>query len=565
MAGRDDSRVAYVEDCPSDGVEASADTRQFAHTRARRQSYHGALERAATVRKGDEVSDSGYSSHAGATVASTDLKPESRRRMLERMPKISSKTTVDPAKKKRPTLSHAKTASNSYANETLQGGPSARSPNKSKPKAHSHCDCLECKPLRRTVQKSPLEQPWGLEFPPESSSARRSTEEPPYPYDYRLRPRAVTSSFRAARPTSLFTDSARYESTYPTSSYDSAYARATPLPGPSYMDIPSRDPYAPPLPSYQGSSSYSDYPERYLSTASRSLPQRMSTYEAPRPPTYYESYGEYDNLPTPTWTRRDPADPLYYDSRRDDDYLKMPPPAPRPAPRHTNSTSAAQDIRRRASNRISEAGATVSSERMGRSAAPSAPTTSRRPRLSSTSRAQKTQSYYGGMTTTKVESQSRPRSKSRPRATPYGPEKIHDQERQAEAYQQATGTVPSDGYYAQHQRKVQMPGSSSGSRSRASSSRDEADGRSRGGSRSTNQGVKVSFDRSTGVHLSGIDGHDVTFNSGIDGEQVELIIGKQQYKTVGRSRDGRSSTQSRRSSSKVPMDRAPMDREPQWI
>ncbi|KAI9846429.1 MAG: hypothetical protein M1837_004020 [Sclerophora amabilis] len=577
-----DSKIAYVEDCAADGNETVSGTRQFAQANAsRRQSYQPPLVHKGL--KGDEVSDSGYSSHAGATVASEDSVPEHRHHLLPR--RLSKAKTSESPKKRRPTLFPSKTVANSHSNDlSLKGGSSSRSSGKAKPLLHERCNCDQCLSGMKGVpsSSSPLERPWDLELPPveprprykealpTSASRRLSTGPSSVPQEYQPRPRAMTSTSRPRRPMSYHSGSSYGDAPYAMQSYDAPYDRGPPLSSSAYMNMPAGVSYVQSLPTYPPPSPQLDYSDPYQYPTSRSLPRRLPPdYTTPLRPTsvYDPAYGEYDDVLAPEWSRdRRPSrmEPTFassYDSQREEDYRKMPPPpAPRPIGRHSYSTN---EIRRSGSIHASDTGATISADRLrGASTTnPSSVPRSHRPSMSSANSGKKSRSYNDGLETTQVE------SSSRRRASYIGPERMREQERNAEAHQHASGTVPADRYQTPP-RKVRPSGSSSGSHSRASSSRDGSESRTRAGSSSkaSNDGLKMWIDPRSGLHmnLTGVGGHAISLNSGQDGEPIEVSIGRQKYnKDVRTSRDARSTTHSRRSS------KAPSilenEREPQWI
>ncbi|KAI9670029.1 MAG: hypothetical protein M1817_004509 [Caeruleum heppii] len=604
MASFEDPRVATVEDYDSDLDNPTPRPRRAVDSRHRKanvppiNAYH--------PHNGDFQSDSGYSSHAAATVASSDSTgPQS----LHTSPTQARYRTAMPSpKKQRPPLTSSKTTPTERLPEPRAKTPShTRTRSKSRPviPPQQICGCVDCTPHRRPTP-SPLETAWDLNYPPFVQPARYRESRPSFssriyaqeaPTTAAPQPRPQT--LRAARPMSYHAGSsyAFSDEDLMAELYGQGLGRGPPLSMSAYSNAsPGTASYSPhtpylAIPTFEG-----DYVEspRYEAPrpAPRPVPPRRATEtQRPRPVSMYGApVIDYDRPPStaPPMTRRASARDHYeeeYYSREEQDAQRMPPPprpGRRPSVRRTSHSTSRHDIPRSGYAPSSDTGATVAGERPGRPMTPHPlDSGSRRPSFTAPRRP-KSKSYTDGAKTIQVESRSRQRPVSY-----YGHEKTRDLEREAQAYQESmTRTMPLTAETLKAQRRSRRHGSDSGSQGRTTSSREGSEIKSRSGSGMNtsvpdgDENLTVRFHAGSGVKLDfsgGLDGRTISLKPGQSGEPAELSIRshksysdrssgthyeyprsdrREEIENGQRPREVKSSTRSRRSS------RAPPPRQP---
>ncbi|KAI9800001.1 MAG: hypothetical protein M1833_003530 [Piccolia ochrophora] len=580
-------RMPSVEDGHSDDNDVVPEIHNISSTRDRRRS---SLSKGLRAAGGDVASDSGYSSHAGATVASSSSRGGTPIDISPTRPKY---TTANSPLKRRPALVSSKTTSTPHFEEQYAGlkpRPRNRSRN-----THHECDAGCAKHYRRSSTISPLEASWDVSYPPFApdngyvgpssfDSTPRYAAEPPVPTISAPRPRRSNS--HSTRPTRPVSYHGGYNGLGGLSASEAQYMASLgyavdpgPPPAPSAYPMgfapppmPSRRSYAPQPavqpPSRSPIETSLPYPDVRPST------QRWATEQYPsRRPV--SSYGapiiEYDAPATapPILRRPSTREPAYnppYRTQEDEDFYRMPPPQkPLRRPSMKQSTSA-RDV-----PRTNDVGYPGSSERPHRTKTPKPQGTSssRRPSLSSGGSSRKAKSYHNDES-----AQIQVENDRRRRASYYGYEgaKDHERQRDAEAYQNYVGrSAPVTVDTVRPRTKSSRKGSDSGSQthSRASSSRESSDVKRRpssgmaGSVPESDDSFRLQFVSSAGVNLKftdGFEGRTVSLKPSQDGEHTELSIGSRkgytdansnasvEYARTGRLKESRSDTKSRRSS-----------------
>ncbi|KAI9823011.1 MAG: hypothetical protein M1832_002665 [Thelocarpon impressellum] len=525
-------RKATVEDCDSDSNETLSDRLKTTPSKSRRKP--------ATANA--PASDSGYSSHAAGGVTSpagydtaegVDEPPTGARQghggatPSRRRPSVSASRASG---HERPHVVRAATSSDPRTRG--DGGVP--------------CACAKCAPRRRSMA-TPLETPWNLDYPPFDSNTmyvevptataagRRYMTETPLVYPQRPRPQL----YRSSRPVSYHGGAAAgsyQEEGYFADSYGpppamSAYSNS-PMStiSPSY---PQRGPYVP-------AASLPATPQNRIEPlaydASRPVAPRRATdnYASSRPVSMYGApVIRYDQPPqsAPPYGshrhRRTADDFPRSMSREEEASYRMPPPPLKPSRQASvhqqpSRERSRREIPRSASTRPAEAEPPVLSE-------PAPRARSRRPSLSRGERQYKT--YADGMASVQVEAGS-----SRRRTTYSGQEKTRHQERSAEEYQDATRSAPAGATLTadalQNQRRRRRAGSSSGSVSRAGSSRDGSEVKSRSSSGialnipESDQGLTMRFSAGgAGLKLDfsdGFDGRTISVKPGLAGHELSI-------------------------------------------
>ncbi|KZF21720.1 hypothetical protein L228DRAFT_158542 [Xylona heveae TC161] len=543
------SKAAFVEDYNSDDEETLPGTRTVANVGARMRDN---LKPTKPKESPTPASDSGYSSHTAATVGSADFTKQ----------KVNqSSTSNSPVKKQRPALVQA-LVSGSHRTSDKQA---QRTSSRSEPRTAEECSCDECMKSERATS-TPLERRWDVEYAPFSTrptihyptdtSQSHPAQHPAFnegPIIHSANPRQrAASSNSYGRPASYHApgvpDTTYFQYNSPMVSYMNP---GYPPPG-SYH--PQMNPYmVAPQPAIQGAAVPPSPIQTNFTPSANPYDQGRRQWQSDRYATRPTSvYGtpvvEYDqpSFGAPAMSRTSSSQEARRvvvatseHRKRDDDYYRMPPPSTipnrRPSIRHSATTSSAREILRSEATERNDPG---HADRLRRDSSEHS-SRPRRPSLLS-NEGRKAASYMNAHGTARISVEG----PGRRRATYYGAEKAKDLEtkqKEAEAYQEAvTKSTPltADALGATRQSRR----SQSGSRSRASSSRDGSDLRTRSGSavaQSDAGSITMRINAGT-VELSGdFDGRTISLIPGEDGAPAELSIGRPRPRYL----DGSGSTQ----------------------
>ncbi|KAI9809986.1 MAG: hypothetical protein M1827_006753 [Pycnora praestabilis] len=561
---------AFCEDYNSDDNQTLPGTRKSANVNAKRRTK--------TVRDG--ASDSGYSSRA-ATVTSSDSGGQ------KTSPARLKVDTALGSSKRRPSFAEPSTGSSRRSpSKDPQGTTSraARAPDRTHPE---RCDCERC--IRMYPSTTPLESPWDTNYYPfnrpshsvfENSPSRQSTRPSPRgttqeaPAIPGARPRLSASQpQRLARPVSYHAGAMPDPMMYMSSLYGSSYDRGPPPASSAYTNppiIPQSYPppgmmYAPsltPTPPSHASQSPVDQPRprpRHSTSDSQYTTRPTSIYGTP----VVHDQATYGTVPSPRRaTIREPVSaPLAEEYTQDEEYYRsvMPPPqtipiSRRPSVRHSATPSSGRDIHRQGAFEYPDAGVTMMPTERSRPSRPEESSRSRRPSLATShDSGRKPSSYTNASDSAKITVGS----SSRRRASYYGNERPLDldrKQREAEAYQESftKPVIPLTADALRAARRNNRLGSSSGSQSRASSSREGSEGKTRSGmsgiaSRSeTSEGITMRFNTNAGVKLDfagDLEGRTITVKPGEDGLAELSIGGPGRQRPTYRARSSTSSQQ----------------------
>ena len=365
------AEAAYLEDYNEEAQTTLPGTRQTANVAAKRSRPDLAVTKA--VR--DEFSDSGYSSHTPATLASTDSSLESKTG--------SNPLKIDTgavASKRRPTIDGRTSQSRRQSPEKppLQRIQSkSRKEEKAQPK---HCSCSEC--VAKARRRSTIAELTSDHYHPSHAKAQSKAPTPAPPHSIRPSPAQVmqdvpilpqprprpsaSQTYHRARPMS-FHGGAIPEPVYmqqplyierPSPRYPAASPfPATSYPPPQTSYFPPQQPqpqehFAPPLSPYE--TQPRPRPHRWTSELNAHVrPQSMFHCTSPvieSTPPVYPIIAPSSRPPSRQPSHRDrPIISPEDKSTRDEDYYKMPPPPlrantasrqeHRPAKKHANTSS----------------------------------------------------------------------------------------------------------------------------------------------------------------------------------------------------------------------------------
>ena len=494
-------KPATVEDCDSDSNDTLSE--MYASRSPSKIRRH-------TAAAGAPASDSGYSSHAAATVASSGYDGDT---LEKTMAAVAKESTGGHEPKRRST--HSSSRANRHERPYAMGPgaiPGSRSRSKARATVQEACECSQCIPRRRSVM-DPLGTPWDLEYEPfdsqprsryveipMSSMARGYSRETPSMYPQRPRPQPLLSE----RPMSYHGGGSYAEEGYFADAYGpppslSAYTNPT-ISAPSY---PIQSSYVPvSMPPTKAERFEALGYESVRPIAPRRATDRYATTRTGRPASMYGTpvidY-DYATPSTPyasTSSRRsktkESEDPPRFSSQEAEDYYRMPPPSSKPSRRASlkqpSRSGSKREIPRSTPVAPVDSDADYTTERISRtktSLTEEAPRShSRRPGLSSGSHEYKSKSYSHEYPSSDRVGQVEVGSASHRRATYTGHEKTRNLERNAEEYQNATRATPLASYSEAlpTKRRGRKTGSSSGSHSRRSSSREGSEAKSRPGS-----------------------------------------------------------------------------------
>ncbi|KAI9799931.1 MAG: hypothetical protein M1825_004302 [Sarcosagium campestre] len=555
-----------VEDYQSDDNDLVPEIDTVLYKNERRRSHSSKSHRPPPA--GDVASDSGYSSHAGATVASTSTSNDSRRG-----------TPIDPTIS--PTRTRYSTSSNSplkrrpqfFSSKTISTPHPAEEYAPARPKSQSRmrqsseeCHCADCiGPGNRVSASSPLETVWdGADAPlfqpersyvgpPSPNNSRRYYEQIPMlatPHPRRLNAQPSRPA-RPSRPVSYHGGHGGLgRASHPEAQYISelySWEREVgPPPAPSaYMNhtvpmaIPTRRSYAtaaptpptiarPPLPpaprpQMPASLPFADMrppPQRWATEQypARSMPRPTSLYG---PPVVQYDQGPALAPPTRPSSRpsstRDHGDVRTSISQKEEDFYRM-----RPPPIPSRRASMQPYYSQRETPLASPSSPPAAAERLPRTKTPKpqrSQSSTRRPSLSSNSSSRKSKSYTNGAAQVQVES-----GHHRRRSGIYDHDGVSDLERSAQAYQDEVGrNAPLTVDAVRRSKTPRRPGSDSGSQSqsRASSSRESSDVKQR----RPPSGVAVTVpesDDSFTMRFASTAGVKLDFNGDFEGRTVRL-------------------------------------------
>jgi len=572
-------RAAFCEDYNEEDHTTVPETRKVANVAAKRSKPELVKLKAGELRH-DGASDSGYSSHTAATVGSGDSSQGART-----VPIPLKLDTEAISSRRRPALveKRSESAQRSSSKASLQRRGSRTQ--RKETVRHEQCQCKDCI-ARGRAATTPLDTPWPVDYypfnqqrpryggPPSPQSARHPPpvymHEIPLVHTVQPRPRALTSqSSRPAKPVSFHagampdmmyiapmymergpppsTSAYGRSPSFPPSSYPPPAATFIPPAAPAAAPPVRQDNYPPPSPIYAQSR---PQPRQWTSELHPS--RRSSVYG--RPVVEYEE----PVYSAPAMERRSsshrshreqPPTPLAEEYFRDEDYYLMPPPPPRqtipihrPELRHAVTTTSHAHHSRDASveARVSDRSSREEPEQSSRSRRPSLTT-----RPPST---KKSTSYANASGNTKISVES---ARQR-RASYYGHERRQDLEakqKEIEAYQDAKGSksIPLTADALKAARKgSKAVGSDSGSQSRASSSREgsEVKTRSTGGggsgvaTKSEAESFTMRFNAGAGVKVDfagdSVEGRTISLRpSGEEGAMELSIGGRGSKKYVG--------------------------------
>lgn len=577
-------RAAFCEDYNEDDHTVIPETRKVANVAAKRSKPELVKTKSREVRQGG-ASGSGHSNHKAATHRNGDSSQATKTVPVP----LKLDTAAIPIRR-RPSLAEKRSES---AHRSSSKTPLQRSGSKTRRTEtvqHDQCQCKECVARGRTAT-TPLERPWPADYYPFNQQRHRydgppsplSARHPPPGYMHEIpiintvqpRPRAATvQSGRPARPVS-FHAGAMPEMMYITPMYmergpppsTSAYAHSPSFPPPSYppgagfappatpaaAPPPARqDNYPPPSPIY-----IQPRPQPRQWTSELHTTRRSSVYGRPvveyEEPTYAAPPMERRSSSHRSH-REQPPTPSGDANFRDEDYYLMPPPPPRqtipihrPPSRHIVTTASHPPHSRDASVEARV------SDRSRKEEAPDQSSRSRRPSLSTRPPStKKSTSYANSSGNTKVSVES-PRQR---RASYYGHERrqdLEEKQKEIEAYQNAKGTkaVPLTADALKAARKgTKAVGSDSGSQSRAGSSREgsEVKTRSTGGggsgvaTKSEAESFTMRFNAGAGVKVDfagdSVEGRTISLRPTGEEGAMELSIGGKNSKKYNTS-DGK--------------------------
>lgn len=598
-------KAATVEDYVSDEDDRALDAAKSANSKARRKpAVH-----VAALAPEDAASDSGYSSHAAATVASSDSQGATSLATSSTAAQSGS-SAARPLR--RPPLPSSRTTSTQPHIHSRSGGISgAEARRMSRVPSKEHCACAECISIKRTFA-APPDAPLDTKYssvegaPRYDDPSARSSNRPrskEMPATQVPRPRMLKlNTGPSARPVS-YHEGMSYSLPSATRIPDPAMDPVYQVPMSFAANIPLTPTYyAPHPPSGHPPSSpllppgqQWGMPMQYVE--SRPPPQRWVTEQyAARPvSTYAVPMSEYHGGPPPAapmLTRRPSnreAPSLRVRSREEEDYYRMPPPPPppvpvpvarpssRPAVRHRSSTSSGKEYSRsRSMPRPEEVDAAMvrAMERAEARQQQQEARVSRRPSLHTAESERRPSGYADESAKAQLQEYRRRR------ATYYGYEGNQEYERAMRRYQEADSDVNAaalDLEALDMRGEHSRTGSDSGSQGRPGGSREGSDVKARPGS-----GVAVSvpesddsftmrFTSNTPVKLDftgGFEGRTVSLKPGQPGEQAELSIGSSRKGYIDNSgmqleyaRTGRLREIEERRSSKDPRS-APHSRRP---
>ncbi|KAI9879792.1 MAG: hypothetical protein M1830_007234 [Pleopsidium flavum] len=569
-------RAAFCEDYNEDDHTTLPETRKVANVAAKRSKPELVRLKAAEVRH-DGASDSGYSSHTPATLGSGDLSQGAKT-----IPVPLKLDTAAISSKTRPHLVEKRSQSAHRSSDKASLQRSGSKTQRKENVRHEQCQCQDCV-ARGRAATMPLDTPWPLDYYPfnqqrpryDGPPSPRSARHPPPVYMHEVpvvhkvqpRPRALTAqSSRPARPVSFHagampdmmyispmymdrgpppsTSAYAHSPAYPPSSYPPPGTTFMPPTAPAAPPPLRQENYPPPSPIYAQSR-----PQPRQWTSEMHPSRRSSVYG--RPVVEYEE-PVYSAPPMERRSsshrshREKPSTSVAEDYFRDEDYYLMPPPPPRqtipihrPPLRHA-VTHASHSRDASVEARVSDRSRKEEPEQSSRSRRPSLTT-----RPSST---KKSTSYANASGNTKISVES---ARQR-RASYYGHERRQDLEakqRDIEAYQDAKGSrsIPLTADALKAARKgTKAVGSDSGSQSRASSSREgsEVKTRSSGGggsgvaTKSEAESFTMRFNAGAGVKVDfagdSVEGRTISLRpSGEDGAMELSIGGRGSKKYIG--------------------------------
>ena len=549
------AEAAYLEEFNEEAQTTLPGTRRTANITAKRSKPEDATPR--LIR--DEFSDSGYSSHTAATMASTDSSLES---------KIGSNPSrVDTgavAVKRRPTAEGKRPQSRRQSPEKPPLTRIQSKSRKEEPAQPKNCTCTECvakarrsaAPIKTSHPHTDHVKPYHKQPAPVSPQSTRpspSSAMPDVPILPQPRPRPSTGqSYSRERPMSF---------------HSGAIPEHTPIyierPSPRYPPTPSfPPPPCPPQNSYFSLQQPIPQPREYFAPPlsayeiqPRPRPQRW-TSEHPqiaRPQSMVyntEHVIEYPVYPIRTpllrpisrqtsHRERPTAIPDLHPSR-DEDYYRMPPPPPRantksrqetrPPMQHANTVA---DVYQNTATR--GAHNSPNKQSYGEHERSRRPSLARPTRTSDEKASNSLERHLARMT---IESSS---AKNRRRSSVYDHEFLRDLEGSVEEYQAAhrnltSHTLPIDSMLAR--KKTHTSSSSTSSRhseksEKSKTSREGSDVKSRRTSsdvknRHDNDKIAMRFSASQGINLDikgDVKGQTINLRQGRDEGEMELNIG----------------------------------------